>query len=118
MRFLIDESAERRIARHLWAAGHDVTSITHDYVRAATDREVLAIGVAERRLLVTNDEDFEILVFNFGLPHAGIILFRLGNVKVAEKITKVDTILTSFTDHHRTFFIVTPEAIISRQSLP
>lgn len=118
MRFLFDEGAERRIARFLWQAGHDVTSITHDYPRASSDREVLAIGVAEQRILVTNDKDFQTLVFNFGIAHSGVILFRLGNVTVPEKIQKVESILMTFADHHQTFFIVTPEAIIGRRSLP
>ncbi len=46
MRFLLDESAEFRIATFLSLAGHDVTAIAHDYPHALSDYDVLAIRQA------------------------------------------------------------------------
>jgi predicted nuclease of predicted toxin-antitoxin system len=53
MRFLLDESAEARLAAFLTARGHDAT-----------------------RILITNDKDFGELVVRERHPHAGVILFR------------------------------------------
>lgn len=77
MKFLLDESAEYRIAAFLKDQGHDVTAIAHDYPQALTDSDVLAIAEAEGRVMITNDLDFGELVFRDGKVHAGVILFRL-----------------------------------------
>ena len=77
MRFLLDESAELRIAAFLRLAGHDVTSIAENHPRSIPDREVLRIANAERRVLITNDRDFGELIFHQRRPHAGVIYFRL-----------------------------------------
>ena len=57
------------------------------------DSEVLAIAVAEDRVLITNDRDFGELVFRLGLPHRGIILFRLGDESIAVKVAWLDHVL-------------------------
>lgn len=41
MKFLLDESAEYRLATFLTDQGHDVTAIAHDYPHALTDVDVL-----------------------------------------------------------------------------
>jgi predicted nuclease of predicted toxin-antitoxin system len=69
MRFLLDESAELRIADHLRQAGHNVTVIAHDFPSALGDREVLAIARQEQRVPITNDRDFgEPIVRHHGAP--------------------------------------------------
>ncbi len=77
MRFLLDESAEYRIATFLRQAGHDVTAIAYDHPQGLADIEVLRIAEAERRILITNDRDFGELIFRRGLSHSGVIYFRL-----------------------------------------
>lgn len=76
MRFLLDESAEARIAVFLAKAGHDAARIGRDHPAGLSDGDVLDIAHRERRVLVANDKDFGELVVRFGRPHAGIVLFR------------------------------------------
>jgi predicted nuclease of predicted toxin-antitoxin system len=59
MRFLIDESADARLAVHLRSLGHDVTLVAADYAPATKDVDVLRIAVREQRILITFDHHFD-----------------------------------------------------------
>lgn len=63
MRFLFDESVERRLTSVLVYDGHEVTVIGVDYPATLDDIDVLHIAHRELRILVTNDTDFGELVF-------------------------------------------------------
>ncbi len=77
MRLLADENCTRTLVRLLRAAGHDVAWIREDSA-GASDREVLARALRERRVLATFDKDFGNLAFRSGLPAScGILLFRI-----------------------------------------
>jgi predicted nuclease of predicted toxin-antitoxin system len=112
MRFLLDESAELRIAAALRDDGYDVTTIVHDHSASLADREVLRIANAEQRILITNDRDFGELVFGEGLPHAGIIYFRLPlDTTADQKIAWLRRIFSEHTDALGRFIVVTPGQI-------
>src|SRR4051794_7867780 len=85
MRFLLDESADGRLAPVLRELGHDVSVISIDHPHALPDRDVLAIAVAEQRILIAADKDFGELVFREHLHHAGVILFRLQLLSLEHK---------------------------------
>jgi predicted nuclease of predicted toxin-antitoxin system len=68
VRFLLDESAKFRLAAFLAGRSHDVTAIAHDYPQALTDRDVLSIARREKRIVITNDLDFGMLVFRDSEP--------------------------------------------------
>jgi predicted nuclease of predicted toxin-antitoxin system len=106
MRFLLDESTEYRVASFLRDRGHDVTAVAHDYPAALLDEEVLEIARREERVLVTNDRDFGELVFRLGLPHNGVIFFRLPAATVDVKISQLERILASHADDLRHFLVV------------
>ena len=73
MRFLVDVCAESRpLRKALLDAGHDV-HFARDDLATATDDVLLALARKERRVLITEDNDFGALVFLRGLPHAGIV---------------------------------------------
>lgn len=96
MRFLLDESAGARLAAYLTREGHEVTTIARDYAQGLTDRAVLAIAHAERRILITNDRDFGELVFRERQPHSGVILFRLTSVDLGSKIARLADLLARY----------------------
>ena len=63
MRFLLDVcAASRRTQDALAAQGHDFLSALERNPRA-TDEELLALAMEERRILVTEDKDFGGFVF-------------------------------------------------------
>jgi predicted nuclease of predicted toxin-antitoxin system len=106
MKFLLDESAEFRIAAFLRALGHDVTAIAHDYPHALTDREVLAIARREERILITNDRDFGELIVKEQLPHTGVIYLRLPAATAQLKAKRLTEVLTTHRDQLRQLLVV------------
>jgi predicted nuclease of predicted toxin-antitoxin system len=73
MRFLLDESADARLASHLTSLGHDATTVAGHYTPGLRDEEVLAIASGEHRILITSDRDFGELVFRLHHSHSGVI---------------------------------------------
>ncbi len=112
MRFLLDQSAEARIAAFLTQQGHDATRVGRDHPAGIPDEQVLAIARAEGRILIANDKDFGELVFRRHHPHAGVILFRFPLDSTAQqKIVALARLL----DTHRApldrFLVVTPRGV-------
>lgn len=111
MKFLLDESADYPLAGFLRELGHDVTAIAHDYPHALKDPDVLAIAFEERRILITNDNDFGELVFRQQLPHAGIILLRLGKEDLETKIERLGHVLINHSQQLSGFLVVSDTAV-------
>jgi predicted nuclease of predicted toxin-antitoxin system len=72
--------------------------------------------VSERRVLITNDKDFGELVYRRSLPHAGVVLFRLGNESLDIKERWLAYLLDELTDQLTHFVVVTPIGIRVRTS--
>ena len=85
MRFLFDQSADRRLATYLRSLGHAVAVVAVDHPPSLPDEEVLAIAQEERRVLVAEDRDFGELVFRRRLPHAVVIYLRLPPTEIQAK---------------------------------
>ena len=119
MRFLLDQSADARLIPHLSQRGHDATRIGRDHPGGLPDPQVLAIAVAERRILLTDDRDFGELVFRQGQPHAGVIYFRLGDfAELSTKIDRLDHVLTHYADQLDQFLVVTGQRVRVRRHEP
>ena len=58
MRFLLDESADSRLATYLRSLGHDCLTIAEDYVWSLDDMDILALLYRDRRIWVRDDRDF------------------------------------------------------------
>lgn len=118
MRFLLDESAEFRIASFLKNEGHDVKAIAHDYPHALADREVLKIAQTENRILITNDRDFGELIFRDRLPHAGVIYFRLPLASdIDDKITRLKQVLDTHEDDLNQFVVISSGGVRVRRTI-
>lgn len=116
MRFLLDESAEFRLAAFLTERGHDVTSIAHDYPAGLADRQVLAIARREGRILITNDRDFGELILRQHLPHAGVIFFRLRTQNPRTKLARLADVLAHYVDQLDALLVVTDQHVRIRRS--
>ncbi len=115
MRFLLDQNAEVRIAGFLVHHGHDVTRIARDYPPGLPDEEVLAIAQQERRVLITNDSDFEDLIFRRALPHSGVILLRFPPAApTQQKIAAIERLLVMHEAQLHRFLIVSPQDVRAR----
>lgn len=111
MRFLLDEGLPLRLIAYLTEHGHDVVTIGRDFPFALSDRQILEIARAEARIVLTNDTDFGDLVFRERLPHAGVILFRLGYVSLPDRIARLQEVLVNHADQLDHFIVVTPNNI-------
>ncbi len=115
MRFLIDESADARLAVHFRSLGHDVTLVAADYAPATKDIKVLRIVVREQRILITFDRDFGELVFQQQQPHAGVLYFRLGPIDLAVEISRLDHLLVAYADRLNHFLTITRRTVRVRR---
>lgn len=77
MLFLANENFPGAAVEAIRADGHDVSLIA-TVAPAASDPDVLALAMAEDRILLTFDKDFGELAWRSGLPaRCGVVLFRL-----------------------------------------
>ena len=116
MKFLLDESAELRLAAYLREQGHDVTAVAVDYQASIKDEEVLAIAQAESRILITNDTDFGELVFKQRRPHYGVILFRFSDLPLSDKIAALRELLAEYPKDLTEFVVLAPGSVRIRSS--
>jgi predicted nuclease of predicted toxin-antitoxin system len=111
MNFLIDESADVRLAAHLRELGHDVKTVAGDYAQALEDREILRLAAAERRIVITFDRDFGELIFRESQAHAGVLYFRLGPIDLPTEIARLGYVLTHYADQLDQFLVITPARV-------
>ena len=76
MRFLLDQNLSIRLAEMLAAAGHDVVHTAQLGLSSADDLTVLERATAERRVLVSGDTDFGVLLAQGHRRQPSLILFR------------------------------------------
>ena len=115
MRFLLDVcAASRRMRDALTSQGHDVLSALETDPRA-TDEELLALAMEERRVLVTEDKDFGELVFVRRLPHPCIV--RFVDMAVSEKVTAMGELIEQHPDllSERALIVVTKRRVRIRR---
>jgi predicted nuclease of predicted toxin-antitoxin system len=112
MRFLLDESAEVKLARFLQSAGHDVEYVQRDFPVGLPDRAILERAHAAQRILITNDRDFGELVFRHQQPHSGVIYFRLPlDTTAAQKIVWLRQLLDAHQADLGRFIVVDAHGI-------
>jgi predicted nuclease of predicted toxin-antitoxin system len=111
MRFLLDEGLPYRLAMFLIVLGHHVTAVGHDYPLSLAARDILAIALAERRIVLTNDKDFGDLIVRDKLPHSGVVLFRLGYVPLEERTTLMRRVISEHADDLDQLVVVTRTSI-------
>lgn len=97
LRFLVDLGVGKKVEDWLKSQGHEVACV-RDLDPRMSDAEILKIAAAEHRMVITMDTDFGELVYNSGLPHAGVLLLRLEDAGSDEKVAAVAGILREHAD--------------------
>jgi predicted nuclease of predicted toxin-antitoxin system len=85
IRFHLDENCSRAIAGGLRRRGVDVTTTPEAGLMGSTDEHQAAFGLAEGRVLFTQDQDFLHLDAE-GVPHAGIAYCAKDTKSIGELI--------------------------------
>ena len=78
IRFQTDEHIQKGVIRALRARGVDVLTTTDAGLLGATDEKQLEYAHRERRVMITQDQDF-LRLAAAGFAHSGIAYARVGN---------------------------------------
>jgi len=108
LRFLVDESTGRAVARYLQEAGYDVIAVSEEMPQADDD-QIIERALSEARILVTNDKDFGEKVFRDRRSHAGILLLRLSDERAANKVRVVQAVIAQHAEQLPNNFVVASE---------
>ncbi len=76
MKLLIDNALSPRLADLLNALGHDAIHVRDRIPPNAPDHEVFQLAADERRILVSADSDFGVILANRPHPSPSLILLR------------------------------------------
>lgn len=79
MKFLIDESIQRRVANLLTEQGHDALHVLTIDLGGSSDDRVLDAARQDDRIVVTADTDFGDLLALSGEPQPSVLLRRPGH---------------------------------------
>ena len=115
---MLDENIDARIAAGLIDAGHDVVTVHQRPGLGSGDLDALALALAERRVLVTEDTDFGELVLRRALPHAGVILHRLQSTAYGTRRRVLERALVDHASRLSEFLVVTEDRVRIRRSRP
>lgn len=110
MRFLVDESTGKRLAKFLLQDGHDVVFVG-DVMPSASDEQVLEQAEREDRVLVTDNKDFKELIFRIGKPSKGVILLRTSTLSPAERLGILQDLFDTVEEITGTFIVLTEHAV-------
>ncbi len=97
MRFLVDECTGPSVARWLREQGHDVLSI-YEWARGLDDASVMELAARDNRIIITSDKEFGTRVVRDRQVSAGILLLRLQDERVANKIRVLAEVLRDYGD--------------------
>ena len=112
LRFLLDENVSPVIGKALTKLGHDVL-LASAACRGSPDEEVIALAVAETRILISEDKDFGDLAFRDGVRPPGLIRLVLPRSDPEAKAARLCGVLADapelmggalIVEHHRIRF--------------
>ena len=95
LKFLVDECTGILVSQKLKELKYDSISVI-ECMKGAEDEEILKLAVKERRVIITNDKAFGRLASFFKPP--GIILLRLKDETIANKVRIVSFVVSSHGD--------------------
>ena len=91
MNFFADENVARAIVAWLRGKGHDVL-FASEAKPGTPDVEWLREAQDSARLIVTSDKDFGELIFRDHLNSHGVILMRMEELTIKERLTRLQAV--------------------------
>jgi len=111
IKFFVDESAGYGLVEWLESQGFAVMCVIRTE-QGLPDQDVLSRCFAGGYVLITADKDFGDLVFRQYKPHHGVVLLRLADARVPQKIEAMRKLLAHHSDKLQdNFCIVTDKAV-------
>ena len=97
IRFYLDENIAKEVAEGLHTCDIDVVTTPEIGHMGFANEEHLASARVEKRVFVTEDEDFLVL-HSKGIPHAGIAYYKQRTLTIKEVIRALTLIYEVMTD--------------------
>jgi predicted nuclease of predicted toxin-antitoxin system len=98
IRFHLDEHVGHAVAHGLRRLGIDVTTTADAGLLGATDAEQIAYGLAQARVIFTEDADFLALA-HAGVEHAGLVYCRQNTRSIGRIIRALELIWEIYEPH-------------------
>lgn len=117
MKFLVDESTGVKISQYLSQLGHDSFCVTEKFL-GVSDEEVLRKAGKEKRIVITNDKDFSALIFYYRMKNQGVILLRLKDDSIKNKIRVIGGLLSEYHDKIQGNFVIISDDKVRLRKLP
>ena len=108
MRFIVDECTGPAVAQWIRDQGHEVFSL-YANERGMDDDILIQKAFSENWILITNDKDFGEKVYREHRPHQGVILLRLDDERVPNKIATLDRLIHAYGNRLTGHFVVASE---------
>jgi predicted nuclease of predicted toxin-antitoxin system len=105
-RFLTDENIDEELVAFLRAEGLDVFDIKEERLFRLSDRAILELALAERRVVVSEDSDFGTLIFRDNVPFYGVVYLRPGHESPKVHVETFAAILVTELDFSIPFILV------------
>lgn len=107
MKFIVDECTGPTVAK--WLKERFEVFSVYDESPGIDDESIINKAYEENYVLITNDKDFGELVFRRRKSHNGVLLLRLDDESVNNKIKILGMVLDSYLDRLIGNFIVATE---------
>jgi predicted nuclease of predicted toxin-antitoxin system len=105
MKLLADENVHALIVLWLREQQHDVLAATESLL-GQPDSALLEVARREDRVIVTSDLDFGELVFNQRLATHGVVLLRMEDLPVADRLNRLAAAWSVVEANPQGYFIV------------
>ncbi|MGE3538821.1 MAG: DUF5615 family PIN-like protein [Candidatus Tectimicrobiota bacterium] len=111
MRLLADENIHGGIVQWLRSQGHDVLWAT-ETLQGVGDAILLQTAQQHERVLLTADLDFGELVFRERLTSHGVVLLRMDDLTLQERLARLHVVWESLEGHAvGQFVVITAERV-------
>ena len=99
MNFLIDENLAPRLASELVGAGHDAVHVAELGLRSSPDQVILKVAFVQKRILISRDTDFGLLIARDTSGSPSLILIRrMSDYRVKAIVSRVLVLLSDHSE--------------------
>ncbi len=106
LQFLTDENIDAELVSFLRGEGMDVLDIKEERLFRLPDIKILEMGLAQERVIISQDSDFGTLIFRDKNPFWGIIYLRPGHVLPAVHVQSMMAVLEADFDFSIPFVLI------------
>jgi predicted nuclease of predicted toxin-antitoxin system len=93
--FLIDENLAPRLASELVGVGHDAVHVSDLGLRSSPDQAILKVAFNQKRILISRDTDFGLLIERDSAGSPSLILIRrMSDYRVKAIVSRVLVLLS------------------------